>query len=89
MGRRSRDDWEEQDDGWSEDSDDEGSPDSDYDDDTVECPACGGEIYDDAEQCPQCGEYLTEADRLGRGKPLWVVVTVAVVLAAVLLAWVF
>jgi hypothetical protein len=89
MGRRTDDDWESN--AWSGDDsseDDDGSEEFDSDQ-TVECPACGREIYDDAERCPHCGEYLTEPDRLGRGKPLWIIVTAVVVLAAVVLAWVF
>jgi hypothetical protein len=85
MSRRTDDDGETED--WSDD--DDWSADSDGDGETVDCPSCGREIYDDAEQCPHCGEYLTEADRLGRGKPLWLVITAIVVLAAVVLAWVF
>lgn len=38
-------DWE------SDDSDDES-------DATLECPACGADVYEDAPACPICGEYI-------------------------------
>jgi len=57
--------------------------------DTLPCPLCGREIFDDAEQCPQCGQYIGGSDQPGTGRPLWVVVTVLVVLGAILLTWIF
>jgi hypothetical protein len=83
MGRRPNDDWDAE-----EESDATHDGDSD-DGDTMPCPHCRREIYDDSERCPHCGEYLGGSDEPGTGKPLWVVVTVIVVLAAILLTWIF
>lgn len=59
--------------------------DASADDDTIPCPVCGREVYDDAPQCPGCGHYLSAGDRLGPGKPRWILVTAIVCLA--LVAW--
>lgn len=52
-------------------------PDPDeFDDDdetaTVQCAACGAEMYDDAPQCPVCGEYVGALrGSLWEGRPGW------------------
>lgn len=40
---------------------DEADPNGDEDDEseTVECPACGADVYEDSERCPACGEYIS------------------------------
>ena len=63
---------------WDEtpaDLDDHEYPDADPwdedDSDTVECPACGAELYEDADLCPVCGEFLITDTRVWSGKPTW------------------
>lgn len=51
---------------------------------TMACPKCGAEVYDEAEWCHKCGHVMGEGDRAGPAG--WVMVTVAVVVAALLLA---
>jgi hypothetical protein len=75
-----------------EDDDDPENPDeSDMDADdgneyaqTVECPHCGEDVYEWAEQCPSCGKYLSEEDAPRRRNPWWILIAVALGLAAVL-----
>jgi uncharacterized paraquat-inducible protein A len=69
---------------------DEGFDGDDEDDDeTVPCPHCRRPVYEDAERCPQCGNYLSREDAPHEAKPTWIVVTVIVVLAAILLTWLY
>ena len=54
----------------------------DMEDDTQPCPYCHAEIYDDAQRCPVCEQYLTDVGRQqGVGQPLWVKITVLLLLA--------
>ncbi len=59
----------------SADSDEHEYPDADLWDeestDTIECPACGADVYEDADQCPVCGEFLIPDTRVWAGKPTW------------------
>lgn len=48
-----KDDFEGDDDSWSEDVDD-----TDDNDETIPCQNCGRDVFDDAPQCPFCGEYI-------------------------------
>jgi predicted nucleic acid-binding Zn ribbon protein len=67
--------------------DDEPYEDDDSDNDTtIICPHCDRSIYDDSEQCPHCGEYLTHEDAPRQRKPLWIVVTVIIVLILMVMA---
>lgn len=50
------------------------------------CPNCGREFYDQSELCPHCGEAIR---RESAGLPMWAIITVAVVLAAFVLYFVF
>ena len=59
--------------------DDDWEPDED-DDETAPCPHCGASVYHDAEQCPRCGESLSREDAPSAAKPLWIVLTVLVLL---------
>jgi hypothetical protein len=67
--------------------DDEDEPD---DEESVACPECGGPVEIVASKCPACGYWLSDADRrrmwTSESKPLWLRVTAAVVLAAMLLS---
>jgi len=94
--RDSYDEWDDDDRDWSEhaydeDRDDEfdGVDEDEDDDETVPCPHCRRLVYEDAERCPHCGSYLSREDAPREAKPLWVVATVLVVLAAILLTWIF
>jgi len=78
---------------WENEQDDREDPDdSDVDDsereESIECPACGREIYEGAEQCPRCGQYLSEEEETQRaGKPVWI--WVGIILAMMgMLGWV-
>ena len=55
--------------------------------DTEPCPSCGTFVYDDAEICPKCGQYISSHDFSSK-KPLWIIVTAAVCVAAILIVWV-
>lgn len=52
-------------------------------DDLAPCPSCGAHIYEDCERCPQCGQYIV-SDQTGSNRwPVWVIVTVIVLAAAI------
>lgn len=54
--------------------------------DTVDCPACGAEVYEDADCCPLCGEFLTLSSGSGpwQGRSgWWIAAGVAGVVATV------
>ena len=71
------DDWDPEDDGdFGDDSDDEPS---------VPCPSCRREILEDSPQCPSCGQSISAEDHAGPRKPVWIVATALVCLAAA--AW--
>ena len=60
----------------------------DYDDMELEkCPHCGKLIPANIFKCPKCGEYTTGGTVPLRRHARWVVAT-AIILAAVLLAWI-
>jgi hypothetical protein len=50
---------------------------------TVTCPYCRREIHEETVQCPYCQNYISEEDAPGEGKPLWIVITAIICLAAV------
>ena len=61
--------------------DDEYPGETDWDDagdedevDTVECSACGAEVYEDSVQCPICGEFLSANTSPLAGRSMWFVV---------------
>jgi hypothetical protein len=61
-------------------------PDEDDADDgsTTTCPECGAEIYDDTPRCPHCGSYLpADVGQRSGGPAWWIVLGVAVALAAI------
>jgi predicted nucleic acid-binding Zn ribbon protein len=64
-----------------------GSFDEDDEPDVIPCPYCGREISEDAEQCPKCRNYVSREDRPAERKPMWVVVTVIVLLGAMTGVW--
>lgn len=41
---------------------------------TIECRACGAEVYEDAVVCPVCNEYITHGGSAFRRRPLWFLV---------------
>lgn len=58
--------------------------------DTHPCPACGREIYEEAEQCPHCRAWVVRERSSVATRPPWLVITVIVSIALVLLwslAW--
>jgi hypothetical protein len=68
-----------------------------YDDDseldereTIPCPECGAAVHLVTDKCPACGYWLTDVDRRatvpGMKKPLWLRVTVVVVLLSFLVS---
>ncbi|USO00036.1 MAG: zinc-ribbon domain-containing protein [Phycisphaeraceae bacterium] len=48
------------------------------------CPECGSQVYDQAPLCPECGHAFEERTKA----PLWLILTVVVVLAAFALVFV-
>ena len=79
-------DWEEEDD---DDAQAPDEPDAEGDDDsgdagTIDCPWCGEEVYEATQRCPHCGKYLSQEDAPPARKPWWIVIAVALALAAVL-----
>lgn len=75
-------------DDWDEEDADQVTDDGDSVD-TRTCPACGASVYEDADVCPRCGEYLVRDTAAGRRKPWWMVIAALLVMAAILLHWVF
>lgn len=85
------------DDDYEDDEDDREAPDpsdrdADHDGageygDTVDCPRCGREISEYAQQCPRCGAYLSDEEATRTNFPRWVILTAAVLVAAMLLGW--
>jgi len=78
------------DDSWDDegdDLDDAADDDADGDDSTMPCPHCGADIYEDAVRCPVCERYLTQEEIRTTSKPRWVIVTAAVVLGAMVFAY--
>jgi hypothetical protein len=72
---------------WEEDPEAPDEADMDEDGDeagAIECPHCGREVYEWAEQCPHCGRYLSEEDAPRGRKPWWILLAVALALAAAL-----
>lgn len=76
-----------EDDAWDQDWDD-GRDESD--DDLVECPHCGHQIYDDVIRCPYCENYLSDEDddQPRPRKPWWLLLGVAACLYVVY-RWIF
>ena len=56
--------------------------------DTVECPACGRDVYEEAQRCPYCGQYLSREQRRRPRPPIWIVTGVIVCVLIVLLVWI-
>jgi hypothetical protein len=48
------------------------------------CPKCGAVMYADASLCRKCDEYVTPGARPSRAMPLWIWVTLIVVLLAMI-----
>ncbi len=70
-------DWDDGEDDYPDEEDDSTA--------TVECPACGAEVYEEAEQCPACGNYTLHADDyLWKDRPIWWIVLGAMGIAAVI-----
>ena len=76
--RDEEDDWDDEDDDLGDDSDEEP---------TVPCPSCRREILEDSLRCPYCERYISEEDRAGGGKPVWVILT-ALVCLGIAIWWV-
>ena len=66
---------------------DDEAPDED-EEDSAACPECGEPVPEISDRCPACGYWLSDADRRGmwsgESKPLWIRITVVVLLAAFL-----
>jgi uncharacterized paraquat-inducible protein A len=79
----------------SEDEEDWDAVDDEYDsaDDETEptqlCPACNHEMLEIAIQCPRCGTWVSKEEHFERSQPRWVVLTVFLCLALVLLWFLF
>ena len=58
------------------------SSDGDDDDETVSCPYCGKAMWEESPQCPHCGNYLSKEDAPSRPKPIWIILTVVLLLLA-------
>ena len=56
----------------------------------ADCPECGEPVPEIAGRCPTCGYWLTDADAAPHGsaasRPLWIRITVAVLLLAFLVS---
>lgn len=75
--------WERHDYDQDDDIDDEDDSSAD-DDDLLPCPHCGAAIYEQSEKCPKCGEYV-DPDAADRGsKPIWIVMTLLMLIAVFL-----
>jgi hypothetical protein len=68
---------------------DDADIDDEADDDTIECPHCGRDVYEAAQRCPHCGNYLSEEDapRRATRRPWWILLAAALALLAVM-TWV-
>ena len=65
------DDWDDSDDGWSDDGFDDHPDDSDENAETVVCSSCDRDVYEEASMCPYCGEFLTASTSAWDGRPGW------------------
>jgi hypothetical protein len=74
---------DDEDDDWDPEDDADFGDDSD-DEPTVPCPYCRREILEDVPQCPYCERYISDVDQAGPRKPLWIIATALVCLAAAL-----
>ncbi len=54
----------------------------------IACPHCGEPILEDVPQCPYCRQYVTRAAQAWQPKPLWIAITVALLLLSMVL-WMF
>jgi hypothetical protein len=59
-----REDWDSEEEDWTDDIDD---PDADDADESAVCPECGGTMFLGADKCPACGYWLSAADRRALG----------------------
>ncbi len=75
------------DDDWNDAEADYGD-DTEDDEPTVPCPYCKAEILEDSPRCPYCERYISEEDHARPRKPLWVIATAVICLAAAIW-WVF
>ncbi|MFN0131325.1 MAG: hypothetical protein ACKVW3_02140 [Phycisphaerales bacterium] len=55
---------------------------------TVKCKECGTELFDDVSQCWKCGRPVGLAED-SRGLPTWAVVAAFILIAALVLVFVF
>ena len=69
------------DDDWDDDGDEYAW--SDDEEPTVPCPYCRREIHEETVQCPYCSQYISAEDAPSESKPLWIVITALICLAAV------
>ena len=74
---------DDEDDDWDPEDDADSGDDSD-DEPTVPCPYCRREILEDVPQCPYCERFISAEDHAGQKKPLWIIATALVCLAAAL-----
>ena len=79
------DDWDDED----PEAPDESDTDDGEEDDTVECPHCGRDVYQAAQRCPHCGNYLSKEDAPGGStRPPWWILIAATLALLGALTWV-
>lgn len=60
-----------------------------FSDVTVKCPECGTELFDDVALCWKCGRPVGSGAPAAGGPPLWILLTVGVLIVALLVAFRF
>jgi hypothetical protein len=56
--------------------------------DDIECPSCGADVYHDASRCGKCGHAMTH-ESTDRKTPAWVPLTAVVLVALLVVFFVF
>jgi uncharacterized protein (DUF983 family) len=51
---------------------------------TIECPACGADVYEESQRCPACGEYISPSTSPLAGRSAaFVILGIAGILATI------